>query len=759
VASALVAVVMLAIGFAPLFGGPGYEHALASGLVVPVAAAIAAALETAGARRAGAASGAASPRASAPRAASPLGALSSGVRSGAALAGVALGTAFLHAARAGACDLWGGALHFALTAGAGALLGGAWGACAGWLGAAAGRPRTAAVLLAIAGPLASALVSVARFYTSPMIFAFDPFVGYFSGTLYDTVIDAGPSLLTYRLASAVTLGGAALVASALDARSPLGVGVRARPDGRGRLALGAALLAASAASNAWGSELGWWHTSSTIAAALGGRTSGPRCDVVYPSTSPPADAALMLQDCEEELASVEKALGARGPERVTALFFRDAGEKRRLMGAASTYIAKPWRREVYLQVAPYPHPVLGHELAHVVAGAFARGPVAVGGGSWPNPGLIEGVAVAASPDDDELTDVQWTAAMLDAGILPSLEGIFSLEFLGGSSARSYTVAGAFVRWLSATRGTAAVRAWYAGAPVERATGASLASLEAEFREHLRATALPPAAKAYATARFTRPGLFARRCPHVVDALRVEADACRDARQNDRAVTLYDRVLARDPADPGARLGRGLAMARAGGEGRAALARMAAAEDTPQTWRDRAEETVADLDAQSGHAAEAEAAYRAIAARTLDEDAARTLEVKAYGMATAEGRAAVEALLLGTPERPGDLVVAMARLAALRPVDAPLADYLLGKNLAQRAAFADARAHLERVKAPPTARVAREVLRQRAIVACATGDRAALKALAGELEAPLSPYAGTAGGRRAAVARLLERCAR
>ena len=40
------------------------------------------------------------------------------------------------------------------------------------------------------------------------------------------------------------------------------------------------------------------------------------------------------------------------------------------MGAADTYIAKPWRREVYVQAAGYPHPVLGHELMHVLAGVL-----------------------------------------------------------------------------------------------------------------------------------------------------------------------------------------------------------------------------------------------------------------------------------------------------------------------------------------------------------------------------------------------------
>jgi len=64
---------------------------------------------------------------------------------------------------------------------------------------------------------------------------------------------------------------------------------------------------------------------------------------------------------------------------VRAFFFRDAAEKKRLMGAGDTYIAKPWRKEVYLQMGAYPHPVLGHELAHVVAGSFGRGPFRIAG--------------------------------------------------------------------------------------------------------------------------------------------------------------------------------------------------------------------------------------------------------------------------------------------------------------------------------------------------------------------------------------------
>ncbi|HXN32733.1 MAG TPA: hypothetical protein VN894_12760, partial [Polyangiaceae bacterium] len=143
IAGAVVFVLLAAAGFLPLFGGPGYEQSLASGLVVPAAAAIATATELSALDLA------------------PFACIVRGVASGAALAAVAFSTALLHGLRVGICDFSGGAIYFALTAGFGAILGGTWGAVVAE--ACRGRTkarRTACVLLALAGPLACIAVSV-----------------------------------------------------------------------------------------------------------------------------------------------------------------------------------------------------------------------------------------------------------------------------------------------------------------------------------------------------------------------------------------------------------------------------------------------------------------------------------------------------------------------------------------------------------------------------------------------------------------------
>ncbi len=740
VAGALLAV----IGFAPQFGGVGYEFSLACGLVLPSCISVATALTVSRERLA--------PRVATLR----------GLRFGAAMAGAALMVGLAHGLRGGICDFWGGVTTFALCPGAGALLAGLWGSLCGQLAMALSRRRRLAVALALLAPAACVAISVWRFYASPMVFAFDPFVGFFSGTLYDTVVDAGPPLVTYRAGSLATLAACVLLAGCASRED--GANIRFRRN-FWRLAAGLTMAAISVAVTLSGPKLGHWQTPSSIARELGGERAGARCDVIYPRTLRDEDAALLAKDCDEQIASAEAALGARGPDRIVAFFFRDAAEKRRLMGAADTYIAKPWRREVYLQVASYPHPVLGHEIAHAVAGAFGQGPFRIAGearGLWPNPGLIEGVAVAVSPDEDELTDMEWAAAMKKKGKLPALRSIFSVEFLGQSAAKSYTVAGAFIRWVLGTRGPALVRAWYGGASFEALMGQSWSSIEADFGAALDSLALPPAAEAYVDSKFERPSVWRRRCPHVVDALRRSADACRDSHDRIGAREGYAGVLERDEHDFAARFALGALELREGDSdrGRGVLEALASGA-TPLSYQHKAREALADQAFRQEHWQQAADAYRALAAATPDEDAARTLEVKALAASTPEARAAVLALLIGEAGRAQDVALASARLGAWEAASgAPLASYLLGKSIAQRGSAADAAPYLDRalehLESLP-ARVGREAVRQRSIAACVLGDdpaKARMKALiAGEK----SPFSGSAGGRREVVANLLARC--
>jgi formylglycine-generating enzyme required for sulfatase activity/tetratricopeptide (TPR) repeat protein len=738
------------LGFLPQLGGPGYDSALVSGLVLPGLAAAMTALEVSAER----------PAASV--------AVARGAGLGIVLGALGFLVMLLHGARVGFCDPSEGILIFVLGPGFGAVAGGVWGALAGLvtsrvtLGRKPWARRTAAITLALAGPLAGIVVSLVRFVTSPMVFAFDPFFGVFSGPLYDTVVNVSERLETYRAGTIATLTAVTLGAVVFERARERGPWTAlAEKPGVALLALVTGAL--SIAHSAAGPRFGHWSTVASIEEALGGHQRGHRCDVIYPRALAARDAELFTRDCDTRVPEIEAFYGARGPEHIRVFLFSNDGEKGWLMGASHTYIAKPWREEVYVQEAAYPHPVLSHELAHVIAGSFARGPFRVAGplgGVWPDPGRIEGFAVAAAPDEtDELTVTEWAASMQKLGLLPPLRTVFELEFLGISASRAYTVAGAFVVYLRERYGSEALRRWYGGASLPAVFGGKdLTALEHDFHAALGAVSVPERALATAKARFEQPAFFARRCPRIVDRALGEGNqrlAAGDVKGADEG---FHDALALDPNNVDARFGLAGCARRRGDTDRALERYGTLADDKtlPKPQAAHALETSADIELGRGHDAAAHALYTEALELVFDEDRRRTLEVKRLA-SDGTAREAVIALLIGNGDWPPAWDVAAPLLQAwadAHPTD-DVAPYLIGRNVLLAGRYPDAMKYLDRSLSftPALASVRREALRLRLIAGCALGrdpERAVL--LGRALSDPDLPLA-----RRVGLQRMMGRC--
>jgi hypothetical protein len=386
--------------------------------------------------------------------------------------------------------------------------------------------------------------------------------------------------------------------------------VRVRGRGPGLAFLGAAAAGASVLHTASGPELGHFQTTDTIRRELGHAAIAKRCDVLYPSGVLKRDAHMLARECDAHVAQLERYFETDGPERTTVFVFASADQKGALMGAASTFIAKPWREEIYVQGAGFPHRVLRHELAHVIAGSFGTGPFRVAGplgGVIPDPGRIEGVAVAASPRQEELTLDEWAKAMKDLKLLPELERVFKLSFLGEPSSRAYVVAGAFITWFKTTHGTEALKSWYGGARLsDVANGKAITALERDWHAALDQISVSPQAMTVARARFDRPAIFGRTCPHVVDRLREEAGWAIGRLDTDAARERYGEVLLLDPGNLDARMGLAACALRDGkiDDAKGAYDKLANDERLPEAIRASAVEARADIDLMGGAVAAA-----------------------------------------------------------------------------------------------------------------------------------------------------------
>jgi tetratricopeptide (TPR) repeat protein len=716
---------LVAVGFIPQFGGPGYESALAGGLILPSTAAITTALVVSRAR---AQSSILNPHYC-------FDALGRGVTFGAVAALLGAAVATLHGLRTGFCDAPLGYELWATGPGPGAAMGGAWGAGAGLVAARFRRGRSWSVLLALAGPLAGIAIGFGRFYTSPMVFGFDPFVGYFAGPLYDTVVDPGVRLLSYRLGSLATLLALAVLAWHLE----LTPGRRFWLVGRGRpgiVAAGALAAAVSLAITLAGAQLGHWSTKRSIEEALGRSVSVGRCDVVYSPGVPSTDARRVAEECVGHLPEVEAYLGARGPDKVKVFLFASDAEKGAYMGASHTYIAKPWRGEVYVQAAGFPHPTLGHELAHVVSGSFGSGPFRVAGplgGLIPDPGRIEGIAVAASPgEDDDFTLFEWSKALLELNLLPEMQSIFRLGFLAKASNTAYTVAGAFVSWLHDRYGAEAVRQWYGGRRIEEVTGGkSFAALDRQFRADLAKIQLRPELLAMAKARFDRPSIFGRVCPRRIDRDLALAEGRLGSGDIFGARDAFKTLLDLDRHNTRARLGLAQCDVREEKLEAAVKRYQALASDPRLSVLERAAalEARGDVQVMANDPAGAVDAYASVAKIDADDDRQRTLEVKTL-LATSRPDAGMRSLLIGEPRRGPSWDEAAPLLGAEAARGDPLSQYLVGRNLwlhgRPEAAlrYLDAaldpepkRGRAGDVNWPPPLSIVRESLRLHVVISC------------------------------------------
>jgi tetratricopeptide (TPR) repeat protein len=283
------------------------------------------------------------------------------------------------------------------------------------------------------------------------------------------------------------------------------------------LALGIATLELSAV------RLGFRSSDAAVRSVLGGRTETQHAEILFPREKLPEEVERLRRDVEFRLEQLAHFLGAP-PPAVRVMVFRSPEEKQRWVGAGATQFAKPWLGTVYLNDAPFPHPTLKHELAHVAAGAFGSGPFRVTSRFWvPVMGVVEGVAVAADDPAGELGLHAWAAGMRRQGLMPDVRGLVGpAGFWSAAPARAYIAAGSFLRFLRDTHGTERLQRLLAHGDFAGVYGQSLATLVGEWERMLEALPLDESAVNRAFARFRQPSLFRRPCAREVAVLSEEA---------------------------------------------------------------------------------------------------------------------------------------------------------------------------------------------------------------------------------------------
>lgn len=509
-----------------------------------------------------------------------------------------------------------------------------------------------------------ALTAVATIWpliAGPQVFAFNHLGGYLPGPLYDEELSVPASLLWFR-AGTVCLA--------------VGVGALLEQQRRRGLAFAAIFVVIEAS----GTTLGFRMSDEALARALGGVVETDGLVLHYPSGLTDTEVSRVLGDVRFRSHQISEFFGAPPPGKVTVWLYRSAEEKQRLVGAAHTQFAKPWRREVHVNGLGFPHPVIKHELVHAMAAPWGAPPFGVAAsllGLEPHVGVIEGFAVAADNPVDELSLHEWAAAMKKKGLLPDVASLMTPQgFYGAPSSRAYTTAGSFLRFLAEHFGKDKLRDLYRDGDFGRAFGRELPTLAVEYAAFLDTVPLEADAVNQAFARFRRGSLFDRPCAREVGRLSSEAGGLFSS-DPQRASELLARCRALQPDEPSHALAEANALHRLSQDeaSRTLLdSELKRLEDEPSAWAEAAMAR-ADLAREDGDLETATRLWTRVLERQISPTMDRTSQVRLDGI----GLDAVRRYF-----QPGDddLKLFLLRDASQANPKSWSVRYLLGRRLQQ-----------------------------------------------------------------------------
>lgn len=356
----------------------------------------------------------------------------------------------------------------------------------------------------------------------PQFYTYNHVFGGVLGPIYDEELALRPGLFAFR---ALTLLWAAFfVCVGKYLRSQKAVendaGIPTPESRRQWVRLGALLLVCIGVVYGCAAPLGINTPAWLLKRQLGGHERTAHYDVYFdPAAITPEQVRRLAWDHEFRYAQLASRLGQQIPQRIQSYLYPSADVKARLTGARYTSVAPVWL------AAPQTHVLLDryettfpHELAHV----FSR-PHGLPLLNAPlQAGLVEGWAVALEPPDDlpsPHAQVAAAAALFgDNTLAERLAASLSPQgFWTGRSAVSYTTTGSFVQWLLDTYGPARLAAVYEQADFERAYGQPVDTLAVWWERFIQRQPVTPMAETVVLARFTRPSLFEKPCPHHVPA--------------------------------------------------------------------------------------------------------------------------------------------------------------------------------------------------------------------------------------------------
>ena len=362
-----------------------------------------------------------------------------------------------------------------------------------------------------------------RLAWEPPIQAYEWWIGWVAGSIYDEAISIPTALIWSRVALlALSISMVAFAQFWLDRK-------------RGLFSKWSLVLTITGFL-VWGGVLksnpNIHHDRESVRKQLGGERSSEHFKVYYKSGSlTKQQQDVFLKDAEFRYAQLEEFFKEdpvfwRG-RKVEIFLYPDPETQNKLMGARHTMVARPWTHQMHIRWRGEGDSILTHELAHLFTAPFADHwlDLPIRYGVFLDLGLLEGIAAAAEWPISELDLHETAAALRRIDKAPDLNKVLSgAGFWAQPSGKAYRMTGSFMRWLIEQHGIDPLKKMYSGGDYQKVYGQSIGDLISAWEEFIDELELSDEQLVLARARYDRPSIFDKVCPRAMAELRRKREA-------------------------------------------------------------------------------------------------------------------------------------------------------------------------------------------------------------------------------------------
>lgn len=293
------------------------------------------------------------------------------------------------------------------------------------------RRRWIAYLAYLTFLIVSCVPTFTNLIFHPPVFAFHPILGYFPGPIYDFIISITPTLLISRTET-ILWGLVFISISAFTCEVNRSTDLIPKLRWQRliefssqfsllRIMTISFLVLATIGIEFNSGKLGIRPSRNDIAHALGGYRETDHFEIYY-HRELDEQIDLFEVDCEFRYAQLSEYLNTESSQKIRVYLYASPSQKKNLIGAGETFVEDPFGYGFHVHMLGFPHPVLKHELAHVLTADWSPWKVSL------NVGMHEGVAVAADWEKDKITVHQWAKSMQELNVAPKLSSVMSLGF-------------------------------------------------------------------------------------------------------------------------------------------------------------------------------------------------------------------------------------------------------------------------------------------------------------------------------------------